>query len=325
MTRSAQIYLVDDIASQLHEDLIRAIPAVADRLRISVPERLDNAVLVGSLLPFDAESLGVAKGILLVAPTISERDRVQVALAGREKVCVAVASDPRPDLQAERMLTLFLALSDHMPAIHQPVLQAGSTVGLLGFRGAGWSLARLLATQDLEVIFWSPEVNPRQMEEERKHALRTGAARVEFSALLRQSDVLLVDMPDQPKLPPWIGREELAALRDGARIINTTSGTAIDDGALIQALRGVYLGGVALDRTNLEPLPSDSPLRTFDRVLLGGRWDTINLDLARRILASRTARELANCPQLNLDLRRVRHVVRRKTRRSVSGDQEAKG
>ena len=124
----------------------------------------------------------------------------------------------------------------------------------------------------------------------------------------------MIDWADKAGEEPVIGRAELALMRDDALLVNTTSATALDDGALIQALRGGYLAGVALARTNLEPLPPDSPLRQFGRLLLRPEAAEVEAGLARRQLAAGIARALARRPDLRLGLRRVRRVERRRER-----------
>ncbi|MFE5671495.1 D-isomer specific 2-hydroxyacid dehydrogenase family protein [Agromyces sp. NPDC056523] len=57
-----------------------------------------------------------------------------------------------------------------------------------------------------------------------------------------------------------IGRDELAALPEGAILVNVARGGLVDTTALVDALESGRLGGAGLDVTDPEPLPARHPL-----------------------------------------------------------------
>src|SRR5262249_52682882 len=74
------------------------------------------------------------------------------------------------------------------------------------------------------------------------------------------ADYVVIAAPDTPETKRLIGAEQIAQMKHGARLINVSRGSLLDEAALLAALRGGALSGAALDVTAVEPLSADSPL-----------------------------------------------------------------
>jgi phosphoglycerate dehydrogenase-like enzyme len=90
----------------------------------------------------------------------------------------------------------------------------------------------------------------------------------DFRDELREMDALVLAAPLTADTHHLIAAPELAALPRGALVVNIARGPLIDEAALAEALASGHLGGAALDVTEREPLPPDSPLWTLPNVLL---------------------------------------------------------
>lgn len=86
--------------------------------------------------------------------------------------------------------------------------------------------------------------------------------------VLPTTDVLVLCCALTPETDGLIGRDRLAALPDGAILVNIARGAVVDEDALIDALTHGTLAGAALDVVTVEPLKQDSPLWSLDNVLL---------------------------------------------------------
>jgi phosphoglycerate dehydrogenase-like enzyme len=91
------------------------------------------------------------------------------------------------------------------------------------------------------------------------HAEKIIAAR-DLHAALPEADYVLLCAPETPETQRLIGREQFLKMKRGARLINVGRGSLLDEGALIAALEDGTLSGAAVDVTEAEPLPRDSPL-----------------------------------------------------------------
>ena len=72
-------------------------------------------------------------------------------------------------------------------------------------------------------------------------------------------------IPLNNKTRNLVDKEQLALMKKGSFIINTSRGGIVNEQALYQALKDGHLAGAGLDVTEKEP-PSGSPLLTLDNV-----------------------------------------------------------
>ena len=89
----------------------------------------------------------------------------------------------------------------------------------------------------------------------------------ELTSLLPQADIVVLTVPADASTEHLIGAPELAAMRDGALLVNVARGPVVDTDALFAALRSGRIRA-ALDVTEPEPLPADHPLWDAPNVLI---------------------------------------------------------
>lgn len=78
--------------------------------------------------------------------------------------------------------------------------------------------------------------------------------------VLQYADVIAMSVPSTPATHHLLNAERIASLKPDAIIINAGRGDAIDGQALVEALAEGRIRGAALDVTEPEPLPANSPL-----------------------------------------------------------------
>jgi D-3-phosphoglycerate dehydrogenase len=88
-----------------------------------------------------------------------------------------------------------------------------------------------------------------------------------LEALLVQADFVSLHLPRTPDTEGLIGERELALMKDGARLVNTSRGGIVDEAALAKAIEDGHLAGAALDVFAEEPI-TESPLFAFDQVVV---------------------------------------------------------
>jgi hypothetical protein len=89
----------------------------------------------------------------------------------------------------------------------------------------------------------------------------------ELPELLPQADVVVVVVPVTPETTGMVDAAFLAAMKDGALLVNAARGEVVDTAALLAELEAGRLRA-ALDVTDPEPLPPGHPLWSAPGLLL---------------------------------------------------------
>ncbi|CAI1620050.1 D-2-hydroxyacid dehydrogenase family protein [Serratia plymuthica] len=137
----------------------------------------------------------------------------------------------------------------------------GKTLGLLGLGKIGSQMARVAQAFGMRVLAWSQNLTAER-------AGQQGVALAESKrALFEQSDFVSVHLVLSERSRGLVGRDELAAMKPSAYLINTSRAAIVDQAALIEALQQQRIAGAGLDVFEVEPLPMDDIFRRLPNVL----------------------------------------------------------
>ena len=90
----------------------------------------------------------------------------------------------------------------------------------------------------------------------------------DLAQALPRADVISLHVPLTDETRGLIGDAELAAMPQGAILVNASRGGVVDEEALLASVRSGHLHGAGLDTFAVEPLPADSPLLAEPRIVL---------------------------------------------------------
>ena len=191
------------------------------------------------------------KGIVVTnIPAYSTNSVAQLAIALLLEICHHAAH--HNDLVHQGAWT---SCADPMFYDHTyPLIElAGKTLGIIGFGQIGQSVARIARAMGMNVITHS-----RSVREEGK-AL---AEYVSLDELFARADVISLHCPLFPETKNIINAGNIAKMKDGVIILNTSRGPLINEADLAAALKSgkVYAAGV--DVVSEEPMRADNPLLT---------------------------------------------------------------
>jgi D-3-phosphoglycerate dehydrogenase len=139
----------------------------------------------------------------------------------------------------------------------------GKTLGIIGYGNIGTQLSNLAEAMGLRVIYYDTI-------DKLQHGNVMPADSMD--ALLAESDVVSLHVPDTPGTRDMFGADQIAKMKKGAFLINNARGKVVDIDALAAALKSGHLAGAAVDVFPVEPKSNKdefiSPLRGLDNVIL---------------------------------------------------------
>ena len=257
---------------------------LAGRATITVfNDHLDEPdALAARLAPFEVvcvmrERTPLTRGLLerlprlkLIASTAFRNASIDLQAARERGIAVAnTGYDSTPTI--EMTWALILASARHVAAENASLRSGGwqrrigndlkgKTLGVLGLGNIGGEVARIGHAFGMRVIAWSENLTAEK-------ATAAGAEFVRKEELFRQSDVLTIHLVLGRRSRGLVGAAELALMKPGAWLVNTSRGPIVDDSALTTALREHRIAGAAVDVFDVEPLPADHPYRSLDNML----------------------------------------------------------
>jgi D-3-phosphoglycerate dehydrogenase len=170
----------------------------------------------------------------------------------------------------------------------------GKTLGIIGFGRIGQEVARIglalgMNVKPVDLIVEEADINIQLFNMD-KVKLSVHVPTFDMQEVLTTSDYLTLHVPASNGA--LIGKAEIAKMKQGAIIINTSRGGIVDEEALLEALETGHIGGAGIDVFENEPSPRpallDHPRISVTPHIGASTIEAqayIGLELADRILA----------------------------------------
>jgi glyoxylate reductase len=161
----------------------------------------------------------------------------------------------------------------------------GATLGILGFGRIGQAVARRARGFNMRVLYH--DVCRREDLEN-----SMGVQYADLDTLYAESDFLTIHTDLNDATHHMIDDGALAKLKSTAILINTARGPIVEPEALYRALSEGKIAYAALDVTEPEPIPEDSPLLTLDNIIVTPHLGSASMQ-TRTKMATMAAANLA--------------------------------
>lgn len=226
-------------------------------------------------------------------------DNIDIGAATERGILVVNAPTANLISATEHTFALLLALARNVPAADSSLKDGewdrkrfvgyelqGKTLGVIGFGRIGQQVARRAAAFDMDILAYDPFLDPDV-------ARRLDVEPVELDDLVARADVVTLHTPFTEGTKNILNAERIAAMKEGALLVNCARGGLVDEDALVEALDSGQLAGAAFDVFAQEP-PVGSRLAGHPKVVvtphIGAQTreaqERIALQTARMVLAA---------------------------------------
>jgi phosphoglycerate dehydrogenase-like enzyme len=248
----------------------------------------DAEVIWHVLRPISGTDLERGTCLRLVHKLGAGVNTIDVATATRLAIAVANMPGANAPSVAEGTLLLMLAALRRLPALDRATRAGrgwpsdpglgetvrdigGCTVGLIGYGNIAKQVEAIVTAMGADVVHTSTRDDG------------TPGWRA-LPDLLATSDIVSLHLPLNEHTRHLLGATELATMKPGAVLVNTSRGPIVDESALVDALRSGHLSAAGLDVFAEEPVPADNALLALDNVVLTPHVTWYTVDTMRRYL-----------------------------------------
>jgi len=262
----AKVIVLDPLAAEGLQ-LLEAAPGIEYEVRTGLKDealrealaQFDGAIC-RSGVKISGDALAGNRRLKAIVRAGVGTDNIDKAVATRHGIVVMNTPAGNTISTAEHTFAMMLALSRKIAPAWQSLREgrwdrnaymgaqlADKTLGIVGLGRIGQEVARRALAFGMRVLGFDPFLAAER-------AAELGIEPVEsVRDLLPRVDYLTVHTPLTPETRHLIGREEIASMRPGVRLINCARGGIFDEQALAEGLASGRVAGVALDVFEEEP------------------------------------------------------------------------
>jgi D-3-phosphoglycerate dehydrogenase / 2-oxoglutarate reductase len=270
----------------------------------------DADYVITQFAPVDAAVIDAMQKCRVIVRYGIGVDNVDLKAAAAKGIPVCNVPDYCTDEVADHTLAMILDLTRKITANANRVRSGGwgltvpmqamytlreMTVGVAGFGRIGREVANRLRPFKCKILVYDPGVEISAIQ-------TAGFAAASFAEFLAQSDLITLHCPSNELTQYMINAENIARMKDGVLLVNSSRGTLIKTDDLIEALKSGKIAAAALDVTDPEPITPGHPLREMDNVVITSHIASVSppavkklrCDAAHAVLRSFHGQKLPN-------------------------------
>jgi len=233
-----------------------------------------HALIARDDVTIDASLLALAPNLKVIGRVGANLGGIDIEAATGRGIIVMNTPGVNAIAAGEHAITLMLALSRRLISAHNSLKEGfwlldrkrqagtqlhGKTLGIVGLGRVGQIVAARCLSFGMNVLAFDPYITEEEIADKR-------IALVGLRELVSKADFVSIHVSATNETRGMFNDALIRQMKAGARVINTSHGSVIDEAALVLALKEGRLAGAALDVYAEEP-PYNSPLIGLDSVI----------------------------------------------------------
>jgi lactate dehydrogenase-like 2-hydroxyacid dehydrogenase len=235
-----------------------------------VVERIKDAnIVLTNKVVLNENNLKEAKNLELICETATGFNNIDIVYAKNNNIAVTNVAGYSTNTVAQHTFATVLSLYDKLSYydnyvksgddaksglftnVSKPFYELeGKTWGIIGFGAIGKKVAKIAEVFGVNVIYYSTSGKNSNSEYKR----------VDFKALLDQSDIISIHAPLNKDTQGLINYDALKNMKKSSILVNMGRGPIVVEADLAKALDEELIAGAALDVFEVEPIKEDNPL-----------------------------------------------------------------
>ncbi|MDR0806612.1 MAG: D-2-hydroxyacid dehydrogenase [Enterobacteriaceae bacterium] len=237
-----------------------------------IVERIGDAeIVLTNKTPITAQILEQCPSIKFIGVLATGYNVVDIQAARQKNIAVSnvpsYSSMSVAQLSTALLLELCHHVGEHSNDVHSgswansidfcywnsPLIELmGKKLGLIGYGQIGSAFAKVALALGMEILVYTPS-QKKGIEQPNLHV-------VSLDQLLAESDVISLHCPLTAQNTGMINQSNIAKMKDGVMLINTSRGGLIVEQDLADALNSGKVAGAGVDVLSVEPPSKNNPL-----------------------------------------------------------------
>lgn len=233
-----------------------------------------DALLVRSQTRVTERIMTAGKNLKVIGRAGVGVDNIDLEAATKRGIIVINAPDGNTITTCEHTFAMMMALARHIPQAYMKTVSGvwdrksfvgvelrNKVLGVLGMGRIGSEVAARAKAFGMEVYGYDPFLTQERADKQ-------GVRLASVEDIIRDADFITVHTPLTPETRHMIGKEQLARIKPGVRIVNCARGGIIDEQALVEAIDAGRVAGAAFDVFEEEPPAQEHPFLKHPKIIV---------------------------------------------------------
>lgn len=276
-------------AEEIKATLKQVLPQSEVMTDTDFSQNSSEVLVATTFTPVDSELVSKLPNLKFVQIASTGYDNVEINALKDRGISLSNIPVANKESVAEHVITMALAQLKNLLYFHSEIVKGnwpfltnsmemmGKTFGIIGMGAIGKRLAERLLFFGTNTVYYDPV----RLDSEEEEIL--GVIYAELDELLEKSDIISIHVPLTEQTEKFMSEKQFSEMKDGAIFINTSRGEAVDESALIKAVKTKGIKA-CIDVYAQEPPKPESELFKLDNVIFSPHIAGVTIESQQRFI-----------------------------------------